>query len=93
MERRLLTFIIASTAFFFFYISLRVMFAPPAPVNVAAQADVEKTQAGDLIDASDDPAISANDASADVPDTEVDGADSESTESSESESDQVNRPE
>lgn len=31
MERRLLTFIVASTAFFMFYLSLRVMFAPPMP--------------------------------------------------------------
>ncbi len=35
MERRLLTFMVASTAFFFFYISLRIMFAPPPAPEVA----------------------------------------------------------
>ena len=44
MERRLLSFIIASTAFFFFYISMRVMFGPPPVPNVAQNA------AGDVAD-------------------------------------------
>ena len=39
MERRLLTFIVASTAFFLFYFSLRVMFVPPRPPQAAKQAD------------------------------------------------------
>ncbi len=38
MERRLLTFIVASTAFFMFYLSLRVMFVPPQPPPAADQA-------------------------------------------------------
>ena len=39
MERRLLTFIVASTAFFMFYLSLRMMFAPPMPPPGAKLAE------------------------------------------------------
>jgi YidC/Oxa1 family membrane protein insertase len=39
VERRLLTFIVASTAFFLFYFSLRVMFVQPRPPQAANQAD------------------------------------------------------
>ncbi len=41
MERRLLTFIVASTAFFFFYMSLRVMFVPPQQVAKENAAEAE----------------------------------------------------
>ncbi len=37
MERRLLTFVIASTAFFFVYMSLRIMFAPAVVPRPAAE--------------------------------------------------------
>lgn len=46
MERRLFTFILASTAFFVIYMSLRVMFGPP-PEKVAEDKDA----AGEVIEA------------------------------------------
>lgn len=62
MERRLLTFIIASSAFFFAYISLRVMFVePPPPEDQGAEVaeagpDAEGRPEADGDPASDDPA-------------------------------------
>ncbi len=62
MERRLLTFIIASSAFFFAYISLRVMFVePPPPEDQGAEVadagpDAERRPEGEGDPASDDPA-------------------------------------
>ena len=51
MERRLLTFIVASTAFFIFYFSLRVMFVEPpkqqAEQAPAADAQIEKLREED----------------------------------------------
>lgn len=46
MERRLLTFIVASTAFFFIYISLRQLLVPPPPPEApqAQQAEQEAIQ-------------------------------------------------
>jgi YidC/Oxa1 family membrane protein insertase len=67
VERRLLSFIIASTAFFFFYISLRVMFAPP-PAPQAAQNAVQQADADDdvqVIDADGNDKKSADRESAD----------------------------
>ncbi len=51
MERRLLTFIVASTAFFFMYFSLRVMFAPQRD----PQAGQQPNQAADVLVEGDDP--------------------------------------
>src|SRR6056297_1280902 len=62
VERRLLTFIIASSAFFFAYISLRVMFVePPPPEDQGAEvADAgpgaERRPEGEGDPASDEPA-------------------------------------
>ena len=51
MERRLLTFILCSTAFFLIYAALRARFVPPEVDPVAQQADAD----GDvLVDAIDD---------------------------------------
>ena len=50
MERRLLTFIVASTAFFIFYLSLRMMFAPPPPVVAPGVEQVAEAEAEGLLD-------------------------------------------
>ncbi len=51
MERRLLTFIVASTAFFFVYMALRIMFVPPPQLPAAKPAAGEVADAGDdLVD-------------------------------------------
>ena len=55
MERRLLTFMVASTAFFFFYISLRMMFAPPVKKAADKGDNVEEVQDGEDLTAVDDP--------------------------------------
>jgi YidC/Oxa1 family membrane protein insertase len=50
VERRLITFIVASTAFFFFYFSLRVMVAPKPPppgADQVAEADLPDPGDGD----------------------------------------------
>ncbi len=56
MERRLLTFIVASTAFFLFYATLRSFLVPPIPDPVVDQANAA---AEVLVDPLDDPANEA----------------------------------
>ena len=66
MERRLFTFVVASTAFFIFYITLRTMFAPPMPnqnVGAAANAQVDDGDVA-VVDAGND---ADADPEADVP--------------------------
>lgn len=69
MERRLLTFVIASTAFFFVYMSLRIMFAPPPVPRPAVKAvdPADELLAADALDAD------AGDADARDADDPVDG--------------------
>ncbi len=51
MERRLLTFVVASTAFLFFYISMRAMFGPPVPpVGAPVRKDAAAEQAAAMLD-------------------------------------------
>ncbi len=52
MERRLLTFIVASTAFFFCYAWLRIMFAPPVaePQGNAAVELLEEASAEPVVE-------------------------------------------
>ena len=49
VERRLLTFIVASTAFFMFYLSLRMMFAPPQPPPAANVAEADGQAAAEML--------------------------------------------
>ncbi|NND95868.1 MAG: membrane protein insertase YidC [Pirellulaceae bacterium] len=67
MERRLLSFIIASTAFFFFYISMRVMFAPPVPpANVAQNVAGDDGANPGIVEAPDADAVADNQGSSTV---------------------------
>ncbi len=50
MERRLLTFFIASTAFFLFYMSLRAMFAPPIPDQPGPNQPLAGNEAAEVQD-------------------------------------------
>ena len=59
MERRLLTFIVASTAFFMFYLSLRMMFAPPPPPVVPGAEQVAEADGDELLDGENTVAKSA----------------------------------
>lgn len=81
MERRLLTFIVASTAFFFVYISLRMMFVPPeklAPANQAvAELDPNAEDAAAVdseADPADTPAVAPQD-SGDAGDSAAEASD------------------
>ena len=74
MERRLLTFIVASTAFLLFYITLRAKFGPPVPppgapaaAEVAPAEKPAKLLAGDV-----DPAASENSKNSDSTDAATD---------------------
>lgn len=64
MERRLLTFIVASTAFFMFYFSLRVMLVPQQQQRAAQQADA----AAEMVVDGDEDAAPSDDADDAVPD-------------------------
>ncbi len=63
MERRLLTFIVASTAFFLFYATLRSLLVPPNPNPVVDQANAA---ADALVDPLVDPALKAGGEAADI---------------------------
>ncbi|QDT10425.1 membrane protein insertase YidC [Planctomycetes bacterium K23_9] len=86
MERRLLSFIIASTAFFFFYISMRVMFAPPP---VPAGGDGAGQQVAELDDPNVQDAVGDLDLAADVgSDADGDVADKDDAASESNDEDQ-----
>ncbi len=56
MERSLFTFIIAATAFFFVYMTLRVMFVPPPPPPA-----VEELADGEVVDPENVDSVASND--------------------------------
>ncbi|WP_068138362.1 membrane protein insertase YidC [Roseimaritima ulvae] len=72
MERRLLSWVIASTAFLFIYIALNGMFGPPRPADLPA--DGPDGQGGDAVAAVDPDVPPAEDAAdPDAADSEGDG--------------------
>ncbi|TWU47628.1 Membrane protein insertase YidC [Rubripirellula tenax] len=87
MERRLLTFIVSSTAFFLVYMTLRAKFAPqPAPAPAAAIVD----EAENLVV---DPAAPVEKPDATGIETDDSVADGQKFENSESESERSTQPE